>query len=155
MSVSAPSLLHFNFPVLPYPDASPQPASEFRYAEFNRTSVQAEDFVYLASAAPGTKLYLFPAYEGWLHPVDGWMARFNVQHFFGYLIWGMGTTPSWIIMIVISFVSRQFMSKRMMNKPEIYGGPGQQRAPAAAPPPPAAAAAGRGTPGKKGGKKNR
>lgn len=155
MSISCPSILHFNFPILPYPNASPQPASEFRYAEFNRTSVKSEDMVYLASAAPGTKIYQFPVYEGFLHPVDGWMARFGLQEYFGYLIWGMGTTPSWIIMIVISFVSRQFMSKKMLNKPGIYGQPGQAQARAA--PPPAPAAAGRGTPGGagKGGKKKR
>lgn len=161
MSISCPSVLHFNFPVLPYPNASPQPASEFRYVEFNRTTVQSEDMVYLASAAPGTKIYQFPVYEGWLHPVDGWMARFGVQQYFGYLIWGSGTTPSWLIMIIISFVSRQFMSRKMANKPGLYGQPGRapgqgvpQAGAAAAPPP---AAAGRGTPGGsgKGGKKKR
>lgn len=72
------------------------------------------------------------------------MARFGVQEWFGYLIWGMGTTPSWLIMIVLSFVSRQIMGRRMANRnmPDIHGKPQPQAAPASP--------AGRGTPGSAG-----
>lgn len=160
MSVSAPAIMHFMFPILPYENATPQPASEFRYIDYNRTTVKSSDMIPMAVQAPNSKIYQLPVYEGWLHPIDGWMARFGVQQYFGYLIWGMGTTPSWLIMIVLSFVSRQMMTKKALNKtqPDIYGKPGQAAGqPAAAPAPPPANAAGRGTPGSagKGGKKKR
>lgn len=110
----------------------------------------------MAAQAPNSQVYQVPVYEGFLDPVDGWMARFGVQEYFGYLIWGMGTTPSWLIMIVLSFVSRQMMTKKALNKnaPDIYGRPGQVPAQAQAVP---ASPAGKGTPGSagKGGKKKR
>lgn len=150
--------MHFNFPILPYPNASPQPASEYRYADLNRTTVTPQDIFKLVSGAPDSKIFEYPVYEGFLHPVDGWMVRYGLLEYFGYLIWGMGTTPSWIVMIIISFVSRQIMSRRMLdrNAPDIYARRGQTQAQAQAQAGPASPA-GRGTPGGAGkaGKKRR
>lgn len=157
LSVSSPSIMHFVFPILPYENASPQPASEYRYIDLNRTTVDTTDILAMAINAPNSKVYTIPTYDGALHPVDGWMARFGVQEYFGYLIWCMGTTPSWLIMIGISFISRQWMSRQQLNKnkPDFYGNkPGQAPGQAAAAP---ASPAGKGTPGSagKGGKKKR
>lgn len=156
LSVGAPSIMHFLFPILPYENASPQPASEYRYMDFNRSTVTSSNLVAMAINAPNSEIYQIPVYEGSLHPVDGWMARFGVQQYFGYLIWGMGTTPSWLIMIVLSFVSRQMMTKKALNRntPDIYGKPAQAPAQAQGVP---ASPAGKGTPGSagKGSKKKR
>lgn len=50
-----------------------------------------------------------PAYEGALHPTDGWLAQYNLLVPFGYVIYGVGTVPSWLFMVGISFFSRTFM----------------------------------------------
>lgn len=87
-----------------------------------------------------------------LHPLDGVLAQFGVQEYLGWVIYGMGTTPSWIIMIGISFLSRQFMSSRTTPKrPDIFAG---QRPAGGAAPAPAAKPATPGSAGK-GGKKRR
>lgn len=95
-----------------------------------------------------------PEYTGVLHPLDGPLARFGVQEYLGYFIWAMGSTPSWVIMIAISFFSRQIMGRRLTggagrNAPDIYA----NNRPAGAAP----AAAKPATPGSagKGGKKRR
>lgn len=160
MSVAPPSLLHFNFPQLPYENASPQPASEFRYAGFNRTTVTPKHIIDLAANAPDSKLYEIPVYEGWLHPVDSQLARLGIQSWLGYVVWGMSTMPSWLVMIVLSFFSRQIMGRKMAGKPppDIYGKAAPRPAGGAqAAPAPVPAAAGKGTPGSagKGGKKKR
>lgn len=117
------------------------------------TTVTAQDIVRLASQAPNSRIMEVPLYDGGLHPVDGWVAKLGVQQYLGQIISFMGTTPSWLIMIGISFFSRQFMSRRVGNRsaPDIYGA---QRPAGAAQPGPAAAAARPPTPGK-GGKKRR
>jgi len=50
-----------------------------------------------------------PEYTGAYHPIDGWLQRFRLLEPIGYAMWGMGTTPSWLLMIGISFLSRQLM----------------------------------------------
>jgi len=101
-----------------------------------------------------------PEYTGLLHPIDGQLAKLGLQEYLGYFIWAMACTPSWAIMIFISFVSRQIMGKRMAGNaaksaPNTYGSnkpagaaPAGGAAPAAAKP---------ATPGSagKGGKKRR
>ena len=93
-------------------------------------------------------------YDGLFHPVDGQLAKFGILTYIGYAINFMGTTPSWLIMIGISFFTRQFMGNRAMkNRPDLYGGAAAKPAGAggAAAPPVAAKPP---TPGK-GGKKRR
>jgi hypothetical protein len=56
------------------------------------------------------KTYLEQAeYKGAYHPIDGSLQKYGLLEPLGYLIWGFGSTPSWLIMIGISFFSRQMM----------------------------------------------
>jgi hypothetical protein len=56
------------------------------------------------------KTYLVqPEYTGAYHPVDGWLARLGLQDPLGYVVWGLGSIPSWLFMILISLFSRQLM----------------------------------------------
>lgn len=128
--------------------------------ELNTTTVTASDIVTLARSAPNSRIQEIPTYDGALHPVDGWLAKLGLQYYFGYAIWLMGSTPSWAIMIFISFMSRQFMGRRAggQRRPDIYGAGAAGGAGPAIPQPAAVpAGAGRGTPGSagKGGKKKR
>jgi len=112
-AASCPSVFHFTFPQLSSPDQSPKPASPLRAKDLNTTTTTADDIVRLSSHAPGSYIAEVPEYTGILHPVDGPLAKFGVQEYLGWVIWAMGSTPSWAIMIVISFASRQIMGRRM------------------------------------------
>jgi hypothetical protein len=50
-----------------------------------------------------------PEYTGAYHPIDGSLQKFGILEPLGYVMWGFGTTPSWLLMIGISFFSRQIM----------------------------------------------
>jgi hypothetical protein len=50
-----------------------------------------------------------PEYTGAYHPIDGWLQKYKLLEPLGYVIWGFGSTPSWLFMIGISFFSRQMM----------------------------------------------
>lgn len=50
-----------------------------------------------------------PAYEGSMHPTDGWLAKYNLIVPLGYAIYAIGAIPSWMFMIGISFFSRTVM----------------------------------------------
>lgn len=82
-----------------------------------------------------------------MQPIDGALQKYGMQLPFGMLIWVMGAVPSWLMMIVISFVSRQMMNRRMNEGP---GGIPRQGAPVAGGAPPPAAAAGKASPAGKG-----
>lgn len=159
-AASCPSIFHFTVPQLNSLDPTYKPTSPLRVKDLNVTSTTADEIVRLASRAPGSYIMDVPEYSGVLHPVDGMLAKFGVQEYLGYFIWALGSTPSWLIMIVISFASRQFMGRRMAGNagrpaPNTYG----TSSPAGAAPAggPAPAAAKPGTPGSagKGGKKRR
>ncbi|RAL04011.1 peptidyl-tRNA hydrolase 2 [Aspergillus ibericus CBS 121593] len=52
-----------------------------------------------------------PAYEGALHPTDGWLAQNGLLLPLGYVIYGFSAIPSWLFMILISFFSRTVASE--------------------------------------------
>lgn len=151
LAIGCPSVYHFIVPQVSAANAK-TPA---RYVQLNISTVAATDIVKLASQAPGSEIMDEPVYEGAFHPVDGWVAKLGIMNPLGYVINFMGTTPSWIIMIALSFFSRQFMSRRINQRTPYIGDVNRQAqaAPAAAP----AAAAPRAAPGSagKGGKKRR
>jgi len=120
-----PSIYHFTVPK----KSDPQAKVPLHIVPLNLSSVTTADIVSIPSASKSRYLD-FPEYEGAVHPFDGWMAQFNILIPFGYVMWGFGSTPSWMIMIAISFVSRQIMSRRMARTSGIPT-PGE-----AAPPPP-------------------
>lgn len=147
---ACPSLYHFDFsPNLADGRVVPTP---IRVVDLNVTTTTVQDIVTVARNAPKSRLAEIPEYNGVLHPIDGVLANLGIQEYLGWLIYGMGTTPSWMIMIGISFFSRQFMSRRMANqRPDVFSG--TPRPAAGGAPAPAAKPA---TPGSaKGGKKRR
>ncbi|EME49842.1 hypothetical protein DOTSEDRAFT_50023 [Dothistroma septosporum NZE10] len=125
-AVSPPQLLHMQFPQ-PLADQS-TPASTVRSIKLNRTTITAPE---IAAIHLQDKYLETDAYEGFWHPFDGPLAKYNLALPVGYVIWGFSQIPSWAFMIGISFFSRTIMGRRTQ--------PGAGRAPAAAQPAPAAA----------------
>ena len=109
-----PSIYHFSVPK----KTDPQAPVPLHIVNLNITTTTVDDFVTIPSTTKARYLK-YPEYAGALHPFDGWLAKFNLHIPFGYAMWGFGSTPSWLMMIVISFFSRQIMSKRLNNAPGI------------------------------------
>lgn len=47
--------------------------------------------------------------EGYFHPFDGQLRQLGLATPAGYILWVFSVVPSWLMMISISFASRQFM----------------------------------------------
>jgi hypothetical protein len=100
-SVGAPSLYYFSIPK-PLPDQS-APVPVVRYQPLNRTSTTAETYKKLvldneiANVAP---------YEGLFHPFNGELQKFGLAVPYAYITWGFSKMPSWLPMILVSFLSR-------------------------------------------------
>jgi hypothetical protein len=96
--------------------ASGQPStdapSRLHIVPLNLTSTEASDIVSIPSATKSRYLD-YDEYTGLLHPIDGLMAKFGLLQPFGYFMWALGSMPGWVMMLGISFVSRQIMSRRM------------------------------------------
>ncbi|KAK5056777.1 hypothetical protein LTR84_012309 [Exophiala bonariae] len=103
-----PSIYHFDVPK----KTEPQAKVPLHVVPLNMSSATTADILSIPSATKARYLD-FPEYEGAVHPFDGWLAKFNLLIPFGYVMWGFGSTPSWLMMLGISFVSRQIMSRRM------------------------------------------
>lgn len=79
----------------------------------NMTRTEVSDIVAIPSAG-GKSTYLnYEEYTGLLHPFDGILAKVGLLQPFGYFMWALGSMPGWVMMLGISFVSRQIMSRRM------------------------------------------
>ena len=48
-------------------------------------------------------------YDGAWHPINGELKVFGLLGPLGYIMWGFGQIPSFVFMILISFVSRNIM----------------------------------------------
>lgn len=48
-------------------------------------------------------------YEGIFHPFDSHLAKYGLAKPVGYVLYAFGLVPSWLVMIVVSFVSRNLM----------------------------------------------
>ncbi|KAJ5856052.1 uncharacterized protein N7529_009996 [Penicillium soppii] len=107
-SASAPSVQYYQVP-------KEQPAGEeraltpLRTIYLNSTTVTPETIYEIHSKKTYEKV---SPYEGALHPVDGLLAKYQLNIPLGYIIWGLGAVPSWLFMIGISFFSRTMMSRR-------------------------------------------
>jgi hypothetical protein len=130
---------------------SPEAPTDLRIIRLNTTTAKPEDILSIPSSS-GSRYLDYKLYEGMLHPIDGAFQKFGVSVPFGYLLWAMGAIPSWLMMLVISFASRQIMSKRMGDGAGL-GGPAPAAAPAGAQAQPAAGGAGKASPA--GGKKQK
>lgn len=103
-SSGAPSVYHYQVPkAQPEGEKLPTP---LHIVYMNATTVTPEELYEIHSKKLFEKV---PANEGALHPVDGWLAEYNLNVPLGYVIYAAGAVPSWMFMIGISFFSRTFM----------------------------------------------
>ncbi|QIW96847.1 hypothetical protein AMS68_002365 [Peltaster fructicola] len=126
-----PCLLHMQLPQ-PFADQS-TPSSTVRHMNINRTSVNAPD---LAALVLQNKILDLKPYDSIFQPFDGLLAKTGLQLPFGYASWGFSKIPSWVFMIGVSFISRNFMGRRTGQQAQ---GPARAQPAAAAPAAPAAA----------------
>ncbi|KAI1614763.1 PTH2 family peptidyl-tRNA hydrolase [Exophiala viscosa] len=139
-AVTLPSVYHFMVPKKSEPQAkTPLHIKPLNFSETSTTSI-----VEIPSRSKSTYLKE-DEYTGLLHPFDGLLSKFGLQQPFGYVMWGLGVMPSWVMMIGISFVSRQVMSRRMQGGRNGQPPTGPAAPPAQARPAPAAAPAAGGS----------
>ena len=53
--------------------------------------------------------------ESVFHPFNGWLAKNHLSLPFAYFLWFFNLIPNWAFMLIVSFVSRTMMSRRMDN----------------------------------------
>jgi hypothetical protein len=111
-SVGPPSLYYFQIPK-PLADQS-APSPTVRYIPLNRTSTTVETFKKLVLDGEYEKQ---EPYEGVWHPFSGPIQQYNLAIPIGYVFWAFSKMPSWLPMILISFISRSFMSRRAGPQP--------------------------------------
>ncbi|EXJ60817.1 hypothetical protein A1O7_04970 [Cladophialophora yegresii CBS 114405] len=114
--------------------SSAQPSTDaptpLHIVPLNLTGTEVRDIVSIPSASKSRYLD-YEEYTGLLHPIDGLMAKFGLLQPFGYFMWALGSMPGWVMMLGISFVSRQIMSRRMAGSAGIpQAAPQAQAAPA-------------------------
>ncbi|KKY22172.1 putative pth2 family peptidyl-trna hydrolase [Phaeomoniella chlamydospora] len=117
-----PSLYLFQIPVAA-PDQTQQ-VTPLYIKPLNTTSVNTAEIVkfyaeqeYLTKTVDektGTETEKY-RYDGIYHPINGQLKVFGLLHPVGYLIYGFSQIPSFVIMILISFVSRNIMGRRAAN----------------------------------------
>lgn len=83
-----------------------KPATTVRFIMLNRTDVTALE---IAELHTKEKYKETAPYEGAFHPFDGWLEQTGINLPLSYFMWGMAKMPSWMPMIIISFLSRSFM----------------------------------------------
>ncbi|KAI9753270.1 MAG: hypothetical protein M4579_005243 [Chaenotheca gracillima] len=101
-----PAIWHF---LVPHVQELP---TTIRIMGLNATTVTANDILKIHNTQSWKKLSI---YEGPFHPFDGWVQKFGLSLPVAYVLWAFAMLPSWAFMIVISFVSRSFMGRRMQS----------------------------------------
>ncbi|KAF7586921.1 hypothetical protein BBP40_008013 [Aspergillus hancockii] len=102
-SAGAPSVWHFQIPTQV---GDERPATTLHTVYLNSTTVTPQAIYKIHSE----KTYEWkPAYEGALHPTDGFLAQNGLLVPAGYVIYAFSAIPSWLFMIFISFFSRSMM----------------------------------------------
>jgi len=100
----APSLWHFQVPQAQ--EGPERPNTPLHIVRLNSTTVTADTIYEVHSK----KTYQdVPAYEGAMHPTDGWVAQNGLIVPLGYGIYAFSLIPQWLFMVLISFVSRSMM----------------------------------------------
>lgn len=107
-AATLPSVYHFNVPK----KSEPQAKTPLHIVPLNISTTTVADIVNIPTASKSRYLD-FDEYTGPLHPMDSLLAKFGLLQPLGYGMWAIGSMPSWVMMIGISFVSRQIMSRRM------------------------------------------
>ncbi|KAI9799263.1 MAG: hypothetical protein M1833_004141 [Piccolia ochrophora] len=95
---------------------TPEAPTEIRILPLNATTVTATDIVKIYTTQSWKNK---DVYDGAFHPIDGWVAKYGLAIPMAYVLYGFAKVPSWLFMVVISFVSRNIMSRRTQ--------PGQSR----------------------------
>ncbi|GAB7349107.1 hypothetical protein MBLNU459_g8056t2 [Dothideomycetes sp. NU459] len=99
-----PSIFYMLLPQ-PLPDQS-TPATTVHEISLNRTVVTAAEIAALATQG---KYKETAPYEGWFHPFDGQLAKLGAAIPLGYAVYYISLVPSWMLMVGISFFTRNFM----------------------------------------------
>jgi len=121
-SVHPPAIYHMLFP---HGDSSPPTV---RYIPLNTTNTTATSIAELHSKRTFEAV---EPYTGLWQPFNGFLATSGLNLPLSYILWGFAKMPSWLPMVIISMLSRSFMSRRRPQE-----GPRQA---GTAPPPPAPA----------------
>jgi len=103
-----PSLWHFQVPIAQ--PGEPKPSTPLHVVRLNFTTVTREDIFKVYSEKTYEEN---PAYEGVFHPIDGWLVKLGLSVILGYAHFWFSKIPSWTLMIIISFISRSLMSRRL------------------------------------------
>jgi hypothetical protein len=146
-AASLPSVYHF---LVPHKAEGVSQKVPLHIIPLNISTTEISDITAIPTSSK-SRYAEFDAYTGLLHPFDGVLAKMQMLVPLGYLLWIVGSTPSWLMMIGISFVSRQIMSRRMSNRT----GFGSAAPAGGAAPAPAPAAAGPASPRGGSGKKRK
>ncbi|AEO71750.1 1c6da8ab-e137-4869-8442-15a840e93508 [Thermothielavioides terrestris] len=100
----------------------------------NLTTTTAQDIVdafKADKAGPETRWRKYDS-NSYFHPFDGKLTRWGLAVPLGYVFWVLNVIPSWGMMLVISFISRRMVSRRI-NAANRQGGAPAAGAPRAAP----------------------
>ncbi|OJD17399.1 hypothetical protein AJ78_02529 [Emergomyces pasteurianus Ep9510] len=108
LSAGAPSIWHWQVPARE--PGQPKPKTPIHVVGMNATTIDAETIYKIHSEKTWANK---PAYDSTFHPVDGTLAKFGLNVPLGYVLYGVGMVPSWLMMVGISFISRSVMSRRM------------------------------------------
>jgi len=107
-AASVPSFWHLQIAQ----KSTPQAPSPIHITHLNSTTVTAQEILALHTEK---KILEEDEFKGYMHPIDGELAKYQLLMPLGYVLWLFGSIPSWAFMIGISFFSRQFMSKKMQQ----------------------------------------
>ncbi|KAL2160838.1 hypothetical protein VTH06DRAFT_1035 [Thermothelomyces fergusii] len=98
----------------------------------NLTTVTAQEVVdaYTAADRAAAGWRAIPR-DGYFHPTEGKFAKLGLAVPLGYVFWALSAIPSWGMMLLVSFLSRTLMNRRMQG---LTDRPAAAAAPRAAPP---------------------
>ena len=103
-SVGAPALYYFQIPKPLADQSAPTPTA--RYQPLNRSSTTIETFKMLVL---DNEIEKVEPYEGAFHPFNGFIELYQLAAPYGYFTWAFSKVPSWMPMILVSFLTRSFM----------------------------------------------
>lgn len=99
-----PAIWHIEVPVTSVHQS--RPATTIHIVPLNATTSTAQEIIEIHYGKTYEKRGV---YEGAFHPFDGWLAKYGLNVPLGYVLFGFSMVPSWMFMILISFVSRTVM----------------------------------------------
>jgi hypothetical protein len=79
---------------------------DIRLMNLNATTTTVKTFTEIHSTQSWQQKTPF---SGYFHPFDGQLAQYHLAVPLGYIFWGLAIVPSWLIMILVSFISRNIM----------------------------------------------